>query len=90
MATCDKCHAKGLIAAVLGDQTTVLLDAHARCYVAVDEHMDLPTDGARVFLTHALVEHAALCTAAKRQQAEDRAAGKTQYDRQKAAKGGRV
>ncbi len=89
MSTCDRCGTKGLIAAVLGDQTTVLLDPHARTYVAVDEHMVYPEDQSRVFLTTALVEHAYFCASQRLQQAQDQKRGKEQYDRQQQQKAGR-
>ncbi len=89
MATCSKCRKPGLVEAVRGDQSTVLLDPHANCYVAVDEHQVYPDDGSRVFLTTALVEHKAVCPSERREQAQAREQGKAQYDRQKQAKAGR-
>ena len=80
MADCKRCDAKGLIQGVLGDGKAVLLDPHAKCYTAVDDRMDWPEEGARLFLVTAMVEHTALCPAARRDRQQEREAGKRQRE----------
>jgi hypothetical protein len=87
MSSCPACHHE-VIQALLGDQTTVLLEPSPRTFVAVDEHSIFPTDGARVFQSAALVEHAVLCPAQRRIQAEERTVGKQQYEQRQRTKKG--
>ena len=72
MSTCPQCH-HDVITATYGSQT-VVLDPHATTYVAVAAHRLLPTEGDTVFRSTALVEHAAVCPAARTAQAEQRSA----------------
>lgn len=87
MSKCPSC-GHDVIAVTYGTER-LLLDPTPKAYVVVDEHHVYPEDNDRVFLSTALVDHRVLCTGQRRQQAEDRAQGKTQYDRQKASKTGR-
>lgn len=88
MAQCPKCHKHGLVEAQTG-RGAILLDPHAKCYAAVEMATIFPEDGSRVFLATALVEHAAVCSAERREQADQRQAGKEQYERRQAVKAGR-
>jgi len=78
MSTCPACKSQDVITGRLGTET-VLLSPHFRTYIALEEHHIFPEDGDRVCLSTALVEHAAVCTARRQQQARDRAQGKAQY-----------
>ena len=59
MRQCPHCH-HDVIIATYGSQT-VVLDPFATTYVAVAAHRIVPKEGDTVFLSTALVEHAAVC-----------------------------
>jgi hypothetical protein len=79
MSLCPTCHHE-VVDAVLGDGTNVLLEHGPRTYIALDTFAIFAQDGDRVFASAALVEHAVLCPAQRRAQAEARTAGKQRYD----------
>jgi hypothetical protein len=87
MSTCPTCHHE-VVDGVLGDDTHVLLEPGPRTYIALDTFTIFPQDGDKIFASAALVEHAVLCPAQRRAQAEALTAGKQQYDHQHRIKKG--
>jgi hypothetical protein len=69
MSTCPLCQ-RDVVTAHLSADQTIVLEIGPATYAAVELGATFPAEGDRVFLTHALVEHAAVCGGRKEPHGE--------------------
>jgi len=74
MSQCPWCHHTVIQTTYAG--APLALDPVPWTYATVDEHALLPTDGARVFRSLALVDHTFTCPARQRERAGARRRGR--------------
>jgi len=82
MAQCPHCQ-HDIIEVVGPGGTRVVLDAHAKTYVACDFAHIFPEAGDQVALGLALVEHAPVCAAVREAETRERVRGKATYQQRK-------